>query len=200
MLDYGWFSPSVPPTGQSSPARLICESGLLHRQCAASGSVLFLIPPAVLPSPQLQHIPCPAQCLACLLRKCLVEERRQRRRERAQAVLQVVLRKERSYGLESGWRHLLRGSGTSGLVMWYKVSSPTVAARSWTQDFPLRIFETTECLGDVADLLLWERFHSSGKKKLIVLKMLLKLCLYNMYWTRKKRMIVVSQATGTQTF
>lgn len=38
------------------------------------------------------------------------------------------------------------------------------------------------------------------KKKLIVLKMLLKLCLYNMYWTRKKRMIVVSQATGTQTF
>lgn len=119
---------------------------------------------AVLPSPQLQRIPCPAQYLACLFRKCLVEERRKRRRERAQAVLQVLLRKERSYGLESGWRHLLRESGTSGLVMWYKVSSPTVAAGYWTQDFPLRISEMTECLGDVADLLLWERFHSSEKK------------------------------------
>lgn len=91
-------------------------------------------------------------------------KKKKEQRERAQAVLQVVLRKERSCGLESGWWHLLRGSGTSGLVMWYKVSSPTVVAGYWTQDFPLIIFEMTECLGDVADLLLRERFHSSGKK------------------------------------
>ena len=144
----------MPPTGQSSPPRLTCESGLPHRQCPSCPS---------LPS-------APTHTLSCSVSGMLIQEvfggrtKEKEERERAQAVLQVVLRKERSYGPESGWRHLLRETGTSGLLMGYKVSSPTVAAGYWTRDFPLRIFEMTECLGDVADLLLRERFHSPEKK------------------------------------
>lgn len=80
-------------------------------------------------------------------------------RRRAPARPRVVLRKERSYGLESD--HFPEEVGQVALSPWYGVSSPTlsepVIAPLDTRLFSENLWNN-EVLREVADLLLWEIF------------------------------------------
>lgn len=161
MLKYGLFSPSVLSPSIAASLRItfvsLWPSPIDYMLFQGQFCFWFIL--VSFPLSPTTHIHILLLSVWCRHSGNVWWKKEEREERRAQAMLWVVLKKERSYGLENdnfpeevGQVALSLGCGVSPLLLWGSQLSLCC-----THNFSLRTFEM-KYLGEVADLLPCKRF------------------------------------------
>lgn len=202
VQDYARFSPSsashwAQQPVLASPGSRLASSSRLYAVAEPVRFPIRLYVPSSFAHHTRTHLK-----LRTWPRKCLVEERRKKKREKKDPGWTSGGSEKGKIVLPGEWlvtaSQRKQDKGPSHLDM--ESPLPLWGSQSLfhgTHDFALKVFEVTKYLREIGDLLLCKRFQG-GKKKLFrkktggnVPKISVEPCLYNLSWTEEERMVVL---------